>query len=123
MKTISPAPGGAFFARELPYLPGGPGDVRVISLWYHPDVRKRHLIMSTPNKKIGSITRETEAATANGYLMFVVGVAFLVAAFLTLRAADANSSEAPFISGLIIALLGIATFRGLFMLQPNQAAL
>lgn len=78
--------------------------------------------MSTPNKKIGGITRETEAATANGYLMFVVGVALLAVAAAMVRAAVGNSTPL-FIAGVIIGIVGVGSFRGLYMLQPKQAAL
>jgi regulator of protease activity HflC (stomatin/prohibitin superfamily) len=80
------------------------------------------MVMSTPNKKTGGITRETEAATANGYLMFIVSVALVAIAAAMVRAA-LGSSTPLFIAGVIVGIVGVGSFRGLYMLQPKQAAL
>jgi regulator of protease activity HflC (stomatin/prohibitin superfamily) len=74
-----------------------------------------------------SVTREIDAATANGYLMFVVSVALLVLAVVLF----ANGAEQPpspatpayLIAAVVVGVLGGFSFRGLYMLQPNQAAL
>jgi regulator of protease activity HflC (stomatin/prohibitin superfamily) len=78
--------------------------------------------MATPNKKsAGGITRETEAATANGYLMFFVSLAMIIATPVILHASNGNPRMV--IPGLLVGALGLLSFRGLYMLQPNQAAL
>ncbi len=78
--------------------------------------------MASPNNKsASSVTRETEAATANGYLMFVVSLAMILATPAMLAASKGN--PALIIPGLVIGVLGLLSFRGLYMLQPNQAAL
>jgi regulator of protease activity HflC (stomatin/prohibitin superfamily) len=69
-----------------------------------------------------SATHEFEASTANGYLMFVVGLALLGgAAWLFVRGATAPSMPIGWIITMII--LGLLVLRGLYILQPNQAAL
>jgi regulator of protease activity HflC (stomatin/prohibitin superfamily) len=81
--------------------------------------------MARTNDKPGrSVTREMEAATANGYLMFVVSIALLVAA-VVIFANGVGEPPRPgfFFTGLFVGAVGIFSFRGLYMLQPNQAAL
>lgn len=63
---------------------------------------------------------ERPLQSANGYLMFAVGLALLGAgvALLAMRA-----SAAGFVLGVVLAVLGGLTFAGLYMLQPNEAAI
>jgi regulator of protease activity HflC (stomatin/prohibitin superfamily) len=78
--------------------------------------------MASPNKKsAGSVTRETEATTANGYLMFVVSLALIIATPIVLSASKGHPMLV--LLGLALGVLGLLSFRGLYMLQPNQAAL
>lgn len=73
--------------------------------------------MRKPNS---SVTDETPALSANGYVMFVIGVAMLLGALaLVIR----NPVQPPILSAIILLILGVLTMRGLYMLQPNQAAL
>ncbi len=75
-------------------------------------------------KPSSSVTREVEATSANGYVMFVISVALLVGAVITFAA---GIGEPPrlgyFFGGLLVGALGVFSFRGLYMLQPNQAAM
>lgn len=67
-----------------------------------------------------SITREIKASTVNGYVMFVIGLALLLGGpWLFVRHPDAP----PMGWVIALVLLGLFTLRGLYMLQPNQAAL
>jgi len=78
----------------------------------------------SPNKHTprASATHEVRATTANGYLMFVVGLAFFgAAAGLFVKGVSAGAPAIGWIVTLII--LGVLTLRGLYILQPNQAAL
>jgi regulator of protease activity HflC (stomatin/prohibitin superfamily) len=82
---------------------------------------------SSPSSSSSSVTRETEAASANGYLMFAVSLA-LVLAGVYFFATAGHGPIGPLQPGKIVAavlliLLGGFSFRGLYMLQPNQAAL
>jgi regulator of protease activity HflC (stomatin/prohibitin superfamily) len=75
-------------------------------------------------RKPNTVTHETAAFSANGYVMFFVALAVLVGAFLLLLE---NSSPEPTprtlltVATLIVVAAGI--FRGLYMLQPNKVAL
>jgi regulator of protease activity HflC (stomatin/prohibitin superfamily) len=66
-------------------------------------------------------TYEVAASTANGYLMFIVGLVMLgIAAWLFIK----SVGERPPIGWIVtLVVLGIFTLRGLYILQPNQAAL
>jgi len=71
-------------------------------------------------KPSSSVTQETEALSVNGYVMFVIGVALIAGAVWF---AISNDDHPPIVRVIVLFLLGVATFRGLYMLQPNQAAL
>jgi regulator of protease activity HflC (stomatin/prohibitin superfamily) len=79
--------------------------------------------MASPNKRspADNVTREMEAASANGYVMFIVSVLLILSVPLMLGASDGN----PFVilPGLFMGVCGLVSFRGLYMLQPNQAVL
>ncbi|MGH6622453.1 MAG: SPFH domain-containing protein [Burkholderiaceae bacterium] len=65
-------------------------------------------------------TREIELNSASGYLWVAIGLALIAAgAYLVLR----PISLPLFFLGVIVALLGAFTLAGLYMLQPNEAAL
>jgi regulator of protease activity HflC (stomatin/prohibitin superfamily) len=68
-----------------------------------------------------SVTHEVDASSANGYVMFVVSVALLLAVPMIVSTSPGNPLVTLF--GILVGLLGIFSFRGLYMLQPNQAAL
>ena len=71
-----------------------------------------------------SVTQEFEASSANGYVMFVVSLAFIVAApFLFASAAGDVVRPGRAVLGIVLFILGLFSFRGLYMLQPKQAAL
>jgi regulator of protease activity HflC (stomatin/prohibitin superfamily) len=68
-------------------------------------------------------TRTTEITrrSSNGYLWFAIGlVLFLLGLYLIL---SPPVSPAKTLIGVVPLLLGILTFAGLYMLQPNEAAL
>jgi len=67
-----------------------------------------------------TVTHEIEATSANGYLMFIVGLALLCAVPLIIAK---NPGGPPVLWVILLAGLGMLTMRGLYMLQPNQAAL
>ncbi len=69
----------------------------------------------------GSVTREVEASSANGYVMFVVSIALILAVPLIVSTSRGNPGVTLF--GIFVGLLGLFSFRGLYTLQPNQAAL
>ena len=69
----------------------------------------------------GSVTREVEASSANGYVMFVVSVALILAVPMIVSISRGNPGVTLF--GIFVGVLGLFSFRGLYMLQPNQAAL
>jgi regulator of protease activity HflC (stomatin/prohibitin superfamily) len=71
-------------------------------------------------KPSSSVTQETESLSVNGYVMFVVGIALIASA---LWFAIGNPDHPPVIRMIVLFLLGVFSFRGLYMLQPNQAAL
>jgi regulator of protease activity HflC (stomatin/prohibitin superfamily) len=73
-------------------------------------------------KSNNSVTRETTAFSANGYLMFFVAIGLLAGA-LILVAKNPNSPPMVIVLATVMFLLGLFAFRGLYMLQPNQAAL
>src|SRR6185295_13674371 len=76
-----------------------------------------------------SATHELAAGTANGYVMFVVGLALLGAAVSLFVTGGITAPKNGWIIALIILgaltliILGLLTLRGLYILQPNQAAL
>lgn len=63
---------------------------------------------------------ERPLRSGNGYLMFVVGL-LLMGAGVALLAT--RPTPAGFIVGVVLAVLGGLTFAGLYMLQPNEAAI
>ena len=71
-------------------------------------------------KPKGSVTQETAAVSANGYVMFFVSIALLAGAvYLVIH----NPDRPPALTALGLVFLGVFTLKGLYMLQPNQAAL
>ncbi len=85
--------------------------------------------MATSSGRSGSnsVTREVEATSANGYLMFVVSVALIFLAIALFATSAPDITGRPHfgraLTGILIAIIGVFSFRGLYMLQPNQAAL
>jgi len=67
--------------------------------------------------------REAAAASANGYLMFVVALALLIGGVAQIVNAAANPSLAALAAGLLCVILGVLCLVGLYMLQPNEAAI
>jgi regulator of protease activity HflC (stomatin/prohibitin superfamily) len=67
-----------------------------------------------------SRTQETERASPSGYLWVAIGLALIAAgAFLVVR-----PMGLPFIAlGILLVVLGAFTLVGLYMLQPNEAAI
>jgi regulator of protease activity HflC (stomatin/prohibitin superfamily) len=72
----------------------------------------------------GAHTEQT-IATANGFLALVVGLVLLVAGGLTLVSAVGKFGIAwgLFAAGLALLVAGVLTLRGLYTLQPNEAAI
>ena len=71
-----------------------------------------------------NVTHEAKASSANGYLMFAVSVGLLIAAVaVPASASPAPPSPGAVLLAMVIGALGLFSFRGLYMLQPNQAAL
>jgi regulator of protease activity HflC (stomatin/prohibitin superfamily) len=71
-------------------------------------------------KPTSTVTQEIPAASANGYLMFCIGILLIgMGVLLAMR----NPDHPPMTGVLGLVLLGALTMRGLYMLQPNQAAL
>lgn len=67
-------------------------------------------------------TREVERRTTSGYTMLFVGLALLaVAVFAFLNVAGLGLRGT--LAGLLFALLGAFVISGLYMLQPNEAAI
>jgi regulator of protease activity HflC (stomatin/prohibitin superfamily) len=71
-------------------------------------------------KPKGSVTAETAALSANGYVMFFVAIALLAAA---VHLVIHNPDRPPALTALGLIFLGVLILKGLYMLQPNQAAL
>ena len=70
------------------------------------------------------IRRETSFSSANGYLALAAGVACgLLALYLFKTGVEDGGPLAYIIGALGAALLGIICLWGLFMLQPNEAAI
>ena len=67
-----------------------------------------------------SRTQETERSSPSGYLWVAIGLALIAAAsFLVVR-----PMGLPFIAlGILLIVLGAFTLAGLYMLQPNEAAI
>jgi regulator of protease activity HflC (stomatin/prohibitin superfamily) len=71
-------------------------------------------------KPKGSVNEETAAVSANGYVMFFIGIGLLASAvYLVIH----NPDRPPALTALALVFLGVLTLKGLYMLQPNQAAL
>ena len=66
--------------------------------------------------------RETSAATASGYLMVVVNLV-LLAVGVGLAIASGGEQWTPLVSGVIALVAGVLGMLGLYMLQPNEAAI
>ena len=71
-------------------------------------------------KPSSSVTQETKAASANGYVMFAVGLVSLASAGWIFIA---HADRPPMLPVIVLFVLGLLIMRGLYMLQPNQAAL
>jgi regulator of protease activity HflC (stomatin/prohibitin superfamily) len=71
-------------------------------------------------KPKGSVTQEVPAASANGYVMFFIALALLGGAVLL---GVRHPDQPPMLPILGLIVLGVLTLKGLYMLQPNQAAL
>jgi regulator of protease activity HflC (stomatin/prohibitin superfamily) len=67
--------------------------------------------------------RESAAASANGYLMFVVGLALALGGAGLAVNSGAAGAFGPLAAGVLLLLCGILVFAGLYMLQPNEAAI
>lgn len=67
--------------------------------------------------------RETAASSANGYLMFVVALVLLLGGAALIVNGAANQAFPPVAAGLLGIVLGVITLVGLYMLQPNEAAI
>jgi len=75
-------------------------------------------------KPSSSVTREVEATSTNGYVMFVVSLALLAgAAIIVVGGVGDPPRPGYFFGGLLVGAVGVFSFRGLYMLQPNQAAM
>ncbi|HUL65554.1 MAG TPA: SPFH domain-containing protein [Burkholderiaceae bacterium] len=68
-------------------------------------------------------TRTTEITrmSSNGYLMFAIGLALLALGLYLVVVPPVFPSK--LLVGMIPLILGVLTFAGLYMLQPNEAAL
>ena len=66
--------------------------------------------------------RETSAATASGYLMVVVNLV-LLAVGVGLAIASGGEQWTPLVLGVIALVAGVLGMLGLYMLQPNEAAI
>jgi regulator of protease activity HflC (stomatin/prohibitin superfamily) len=67
-------------------------------------------------------SRETTRSTASGYTMLVVGLALLAAGVFVLINTPALGLRGLLL-GVPLALLGVCVLVGLYMLQPNEAAI
>jgi len=69
--------------------------------------------------------RESAAASANGYLMFFIGLALVLIgpALIVPMVVSANVTVGTFAAGILAMLFGALVFAGLYMLQPNEAAI
>lgn len=76
------------------------------------------------NMAAAMIRRETAFSSANGYLALAAGVACaLLALYLFKTGVDAGGPGAYILAALGVGFLGIMCLWGLFMLQPNEAAI
>jgi len=66
--------------------------------------------------------RESAAATASGYLMIVVNLVLLVGG-VALVIASGGEQWGPLVAGVLCLIAGILGMVGLYMLQPNEAAI
>ena len=73
--------------------------------------------------------RESEAATAGGYLMVVLNLALLIGGGALLisgvaRVVTSGGTQwAALVAGVLCVLAGIVSMAGLYMLQPNETAI
>jgi len=69
--------------------------------------------------------RESAAASANGYLMFFIGLALTLAGVASVVQMALSGGEAygVFAAGVLALLCGVLVFVGLYMLLPNEAAI
>lgn len=74
-------------------------------------------------RSTSTFTREEDASSANGYLMFFVSVLLIIAGIVLFASGAANKLPPRSLAGVLVVALGLFSFRGLYMLQPNQAAL
>jgi len=66
--------------------------------------------------------RESEARSANGYVMFFIGLALELAGALSIWSSRLLSWQ-PILLGVLLCLAGVLVLVGLYMLQPNEAAI
>jgi regulator of protease activity HflC (stomatin/prohibitin superfamily) len=66
-------------------------------------------------------TTEIPRMSSNGYLMFAIGLALLALGLYLVVVPPVFPSK--LLVGMIPLILGVLTFAGLYMLQPNEAAL
>lgn len=69
-----------------------------------------------------AIRQEKPYSSANGYLMLLVGLG-LLAAGVAVLVAGGRPGVASVVASVLLLLLGALTLAGLYMLQPNTAAL
>jgi regulator of protease activity HflC (stomatin/prohibitin superfamily) len=66
--------------------------------------------------------RESSAASANGYLMVLIGLGLLLVGAASV-VASVGQSFGPLAAGMLALVCGVLVFAGLYMLQPNEAAI
>ncbi|MBV8500963.1 MAG: SPFH domain-containing protein [Paucibacter sp.] len=66
--------------------------------------------------------RETAAASANGYLMFLIGLALLLVGGASILE-SAGLALGLLAAGVLALVCAVLVFVGLYMLQPNEAAI
>ena len=69
--------------------------------------------------------RESTAASANGYLMFFIGLALVLVggAAVAQMVLSGGQTIGLFVAGILALICGALVFAGLYMLQPNEAAI
>jgi regulator of protease activity HflC (stomatin/prohibitin superfamily) len=79
--------------------------------------------MSTVLRPAGTAHRERPIATANGFVMVVIGVALLAGGAFVLWQAVRPFSLGLLLGALLLFVLGVLALAGLYTLQPNEAAI
>jgi regulator of protease activity HflC (stomatin/prohibitin superfamily) len=64
---------------------------------------------------------EKSAGTVNGYLMLVAGIALLAAVGVLFYFGDSAANSVLIILGVILLIVDILIFTGLFVVNPNDA--